>query len=67
MDTHATWNTKAEITYLKKIGRWDREHPRNRQKCLEGYLTGSKLREHWNDINREEVIDFATELLRHEQ
>ena len=62
------WSTKSEMDFLKEIGQHSTKStgkPRDRKKCLVGYLKGCEKRDNWNGINKEVVVSFAEQLLEH--
>ena len=65
------WGTPTELKFIKNIGTGRhrcesaRVNNKSRKELLEGYLAGAKLRHNWEDIEKEKVIEFTKECIRH--
>jgi hypothetical protein len=55
------WTTRDEINFIKNLGMGKHRKPptASREKLLEGYLKGAKLRKNWGDMDPVEVLAFA--------
>ena len=68
-----SWSTRSEIDFLKHLGmaKWSSESSRvmetTREDMLERYLAGANTRHEWNNIDRDEVIEFAFDELMNER
>lgn len=63
-----SWTTWNELWFIKNLGSWCIErHVKGgvtREELLERYLQASKRRYHWDDIDRDAVIQEVVKLLR---
>lgn len=65
------WGTPSELRFIKNIGTGKhncesaRVNTKSRKELLEGYLAGTKLRYNWGNIDKEKVIEFTKECIRH--
>jgi len=62
------WSTKSELEFLKDIGQYGEKstgRKRSRKKCLTGYIRGCESRADWTGIDKDAVLAFAKELLKH--
>ena len=62
---HASWTTKNEIDFIKKIGTGSfstisrKVKSTSRRKLLKGYINGCKLRDNWEGIDKDQIIAYA--------
>ncbi|WP_054032502.1 hypothetical protein [Desulfatitalea tepidiphila] len=64
-----SWTTGIEINFLKGLGshgKPDRPTRLPRAELLARYIAAAETRERWDGIDRDQVIGFAQECLRHE-
>jgi hypothetical protein len=67
-----TWGTQKELNFIRDLGRGKYSSHLGVRRCtradlLSRYITATKLRQNWGDINRAEAVGFAREILRQYQ
>lgn len=67
MSDRQYWTTKDEINFIKNLGMGKHRRPptATREKLLEGYVKGCKLRKNWGSIDPVEVYTFAATALHY--
>lgn len=70
MPEQPSWTTGMEIKFIKGIGTFAKESTAVKQctraELLTRYIGAANLRSDWTGIDRDKVIGFAEECLRHE-
>ena len=52
------WETHNEIMFLENIGSYG-PTKRDKKKCLTGYLKGCELRDDWDGLDKDVIINQA--------
>jgi len=63
---HVLYGTCDEINFLEKIGSYRQYQKFTRKELLEKYLKACSIREIWNNINKEKIIEFVNQELEKE-
>lgn len=60
IDRETAFSTKHEIEFIDSLGleKYSKLSP---VQLLKDYISSAKLRKNWGDIDRQEVINYATE------
>jgi hypothetical protein len=59
------YTTDSELLFIKRLGEWSKSNggkPRDREKCLKGYIESVPLRKNWGDIDPDIVENYAKTL-----
>lgn len=60
------YKTECEMEFIRRIGSYGPHAAAfrlSKAELLRGYIAGAKKRHDWGEIDREKIIEYATELL----